>query len=158
MKNNFDVLATRSIELGNSLPIMPIDEIRLSVEFSELPEQREVVGRLVRELFNHENMHVRRIAVNACRRSRHFDVPDLESALTERLADSEHWVCYDAAWAIKDAEYDNPKIRELLLKNAASVQLPDDEVRLQSRRGDAQLQAQVQARKTLDALLQRSGG
>lgn len=158
MTSDFATLVARSIELGNSFPVMPVDEIRLSVEFAELPEQTEVVARLIRDLFHHENMHVRRIAVNACRRSRRFDVPGLEAALTEKLADHEPWVRYDAAWAIKDAQYDNPRIRELLLKNAASVRLPEDEERLKGNRGNAELQAQVQARKTLDALLQRSGG
>jgi hypothetical protein len=152
MSSDFDRLKEECIEVGDSFPVMPIDEIRLSVDFAELPDQVQVVERLVRELFNYPNMHVQRIAINACRRSQQFGVRGLKEALTEKLSDSEPWVRYDAAWAIHDAKYDSPKIREELLKNAATVRLPEDELRLRGNPGNAELQSQVRARKALDAL------
>ena len=77
MSINFESLAQASIELGNRSMIMPIEEIQLAVAFAELPDRLQVVDRLMRELFNNENMHVRRIAVNACRRSQAFEVVGL---------------------------------------------------------------------------------
>jgi hypothetical protein len=153
MIDKFDVLVSKSVELGNSFPIMPIEEIRLAVAFAELPNQEVVVSRLLHEIFHHENMHVRRIAVNACRRSNHFQVSGLKEALTTKLSDPEAWVCYDAAWAIFDAQFDSPEIRESLNKLADGISLSDGKALLQSNLGDAELQAKVKAKEVLTAIL-----
>ncbi|PSB56099.1 hypothetical protein [Chamaesiphon polymorphus] len=158
MHSQFDRLVAKSIELGNSFPVMPIEEIRLSVAFAELPDLHNVISRLVQELFEHENMHVRRIAINACRRAQTFDVQGLKEGLTNKLNDPEAWVRYDAAWAIHEAKYDNPLIRELLILNAGNVKLPDDENRVRENPGNSALQAQVKARKTLNALMDGQEG
>ncbi len=152
MSSRFDLLVDKSVRLANGFPIMPVEELRLSVAFAELPHQEEVVARLIRELFDHDNMHLRRIAINACRRSEMFSVPGLKEALTEKLFDPAAWVRYDAAWAIHDAQYDSPEIRRRLKVNAANSKLPDDEIRVRKNPSDAVLQAQVRARETLDAL------
>lgn len=149
----FNRLAAKSVKLGNSFPIMPIDEIRLSVAFAKLPDQEEVVSRLIRELFSHENMHVRRIAINACRRSGAFGVSGLKEALAEKLSDPEAWVRYDAAWAIEDAQFDSPEIRKKLTMLAANIKLPEDELSKEKNPSNADLQARVQARKTLDTII-----
>nr|CAP48572.1 putative integron gene cassette protein [uncultured bacterium] len=152
MFSRFNRLVRRSVALGNSFPIMPIDEIRLSVEFAELPNQPKVIDRLIRELFDHENMHVRRIAVNACRRSEHFDEPGLRDALVRRLSDEEAWVRYDAAWAIGDAGYDDAEIRNGLRAAAGDAKLPGDEERRAENPSDADLSAKVRALEVLDKL------
>ncbi|MEO8250491.1 MAG: hypothetical protein ABI589_14105, partial [Burkholderiales bacterium] len=110
---NFDQLKNKCIELSESFPIMPIDEIRLAGAFTELAEQERVVKRLIAELFDHPGLHVRRIAVNACRRSGAFGVPGLQAALTRKLEDSAAWVGYNAAWAIHSVGVDSPRIRRL---------------------------------------------
>jgi hypothetical protein len=158
MPSDFNALLSSCVDLGNSFPIMPIDEIRLAVAFTELPNQQEVVARLIQEPFHHHNMHVRRIAVNACRRSKHFDVPGLQDALTERLMDSEAWVRYDAAWAIHDAKYDSPKIRDLLSHNAGTMDLLEGESLLKINPSNSELQSQIRARKALNAILAPENG
>ena len=153
MTDKFDKLVHQSIVVGSNFPVMPIDEIRLASAFAALPNQKTVVTRLMTELFEHPNMHVRRIAVNACRRSAAFDVPGLQEALVRKLRDPEPWVQYDAAWALQAAGFDTPEIRQLLTELSAGVMLPDDEARVRSKPSDAALQLKVQARKTLLALL-----
>jgi len=155
MPDRFSQLVKKSVRLGNSFPIMPIDEIRLAVAFAELPDQERVVPRLITELFEHENMHVRRIAINACRRSKNFHVPGLKEALTRRLNDPAAWVCYDAAWAILDGQYDSPEIQEILILLSEGVSLLDDKARLRQNPSDAALQAKVKAKETLNAIKSR---
>lgn len=158
MSSDFEELKNRSIALGKSFPIMPIDEVRLAVAFAELPDIEQAVERLVAELFDHPDMHVRRIAVNACRRSEAFDVPSLKEAFTRRLEDSSAWVRYDAAWAIHAAAYDSPRIRQLLAGIAGDAPLVQLQEQVSSDLGNAELQAQARARETLDALGARNGG
>src|SRR5262245_55827433 len=124
--SKFDQLFASAVELGNRAMIMPIEELHLSIAFASLPNRVKVVTRLISELFDHQNMHVRRIAVNAARRSKAFDTPGLKEALTRRLSDPEPWVQYDAAWAIDEAGFDSPKIRKKLAAIAGDVKLPED--------------------------------
>ncbi len=147
----FRDLARRAVKLGEQRFIMPIDEIRLASEFAALPDQHEVVPRLVRELFGHSNMHVRRIAVNAVRRSQEFDVPGLADALTRMLSDPEPWVRYDAAWAIGTGGFDSAEIRRLLAIEASNCTAEDDDLRERSP-GDADVAARVRARDVLREL------
>src|ERR1043166_422181 len=149
----FRRLVDKSVRLGNRPTIMPIEELRLAVAFAELPCREEVVTNLIGELFDHQNMHVRRIAVIACRKSGAFGVPGLKEALTRKLADPEGWVRYDAAWAILEAKYDSSEIRACLAALADGISLPADRERVRRNLGDADLQAKVRARETLDALL-----
>ncbi|HJY75059.1 MAG TPA: M15 family metallopeptidase [Burkholderiales bacterium] len=149
----FRRLVDKSVRLGNRSMIMPIEELRLALAFAELPRQAEVITRLIGELFDHQNMHVRRIAVIACRKSRAFEVAGLKEALTRKLADPEGWVRYDAAWAILEAQYDSSEIRAQLAALADGVSLPADRERLRRNLGDDELQAKVRAREALDVLL-----
>lgn len=151
MSINFETLANASIELGQRPMIMPIEEMQLASSFVELPNRVEVVTRLVRELFDNENMHVRRIAINACRRAKTFDVAGLENALTERMNDPEPWVRYDAIWAIQEAGYDSPEIRSRLAAIAENFS-PDDEAHVRRSPGDAIVQTRVRAQRLLAAL------
>lgn len=109
--------------------------------------------RLIAELFDHPNLHVRRIAVNACRRSKAFEVPTLQDALTRKLEDHSAWVRYDAAWAIDSAAYDSPRIRQLLGEIAGIAPLSDLKEQVRNNLGNAELQARARARETLDALV-----
>ena len=152
MSLNFEKITKKCIELGDSFPIMPIDEIRLAVAFAELPNKEQVVARLIAELFDHPNMHVRRIAVNACRRAEAFSAPALQEALTRKLEDSAAWVRYDAAWAIHSAAYDSPEIRRLLCNIAGTKPLSELQEMVRGNRSNAELQAQARARETLDAI------
>lgn len=151
MASDFDHLALAAIALGTQPFIMPIDEIRMAHAFSSLPDTGQVVHRLVRELFDHENMHVRRIAVNATRHCKLFQAEGLQEALTRKLEDAEAWVRYDAAWAIQEAGYDSEDIRRLLAVEAARCS-PTDDAMLSSNRGDSSLQARVKARVVLEKL------
>ena len=151
MTSEFDRLAQAAIELGNQPVVMPIDEIQLAHAFTTLPDSELVVGRLLRELFDHENMHVRRIAVNAARRCKAFETEGLQEALARKLEDSEPWVQYDAAWAIQDAGYDSAEIRQLLGFEAAKC-TPADDFLLEKNKGNAELQARVKARKVLEGM------
>jgi hypothetical protein len=151
--STFDKLASEAAELGERTIIMPIDEIRLSAALAALPDQDKVVTRLISELFNHHNMHVRRIGVNAARRSKAFHTWGLKEALTARLSDPEAWVQYDAAWAIAEAGFDSPEIRERLAGIAGNVTIPEGEARVRADLGNSKLQAQLRAKKTLDSIL-----
>jgi hypothetical protein len=151
MSISFEALAKASIELGQRTMILPIEELRLVSAFVELPDPHRVVDRLVRELFNNDNMHVRRIAVSACRRAKAFDVQGLEEALTEKLSDPEPWVRYDAVWAIQEAGYDSPKIRSRVAMMAEGFTSGDEEY-LRKHPGDAVVQARVRAQKLLASL------
>lgn len=148
----FEKLKALAIALGDSFPIMPIDEIRLAVAFAKLLAKEHVVERLIDEMFDDPNMHVRRIAVNACRRAKAFDAPMLKEALTRKLEDPEPWVRYDAAWAIGDAGYDCPRIRQLLSAIAGIRPLAELKVLVRAHTSNAALQAQARARETLDLL------
>ena len=150
--SRFDRLVRKSVEMGNSFPIMPIEEALLSAKFAELPDQPKVVDRLIRELFDHENMHVRRIAIGACHRSQYFEAPGLRDALLRRLSDEEAWVRYDAAWAIGDAGYDDDETRSALKAAAGDAKLPEDEARLAENPSDADRSAKVRALKSLNKI------
>ena len=152
MFSKFRRLVRRAEKLSERIPIMPIDEIRLAVEFSELPNQPLVISRLIDELFDHDDMHVRRIAVNACRHSEHFDAPGLREALLDRLEDEEGWVRYDAAWTIGDGGYDDDEIRDALSVAARDATLPDDEILRQEDASNSDLSAKVRALEVLNAL------
>ena len=158
MSSAFEKIKNRCVELGESFPIVPIDEIRLAVAFAELPSKESVVERLIAELFDHPNLHVRRIAVNACRRSEAFEVPTLQDALTRKLEDHSAWVRYDAAWAIHSAAYDFPRIRQLLGEIAGIAPLSDLKEQVRNNLGNAELQARARARETLDALVSCNEG
>lgn len=149
--SKFDRLLAKAVKLGSQTVIMPIDEIRLATEFSSLANQERVVKRLMSEAFNHANMHVRRIAINACRRSESFDIDGLSSALTDKLSDPSAWVRYDAAWTILEAGFDSPEIR-FKLSQIAGTPSVDDERLLKLDPGNAELQAKVSAQQALNKL------
>jgi hypothetical protein len=123
-----------------------------------LPNPRKVVQRVLAELVDHDNPSLRRIGIHACRRIGVFQAPGLRAALLSKLSDSDAWVRYDAAWAVKDAGYDGKDVRDLLALLAGDAKLPEEEQRLQMRPGDAELAARVYARAALDRLVAGRGG
>jgi HEAT repeat protein len=151
--SRFSRLIRKSERLGVDSPIvMPVEEIRLAYLLSELPNKPKVVQRLMENYFDHSNPHVRRIAINACRRSECFEVAGLTDALIRKLQDEWDWVRYDAAWAIGDAGYDSPIVREALQEAAGDTKLPEDEILRAESPSDADLAARVRAREVLDDL------
>jgi hypothetical protein len=152
-KAKIDRLIGKTYALADQFPIMPIEEIRLSVAFAELPNPQQVVRRLLADLVDHDDMHVRRVGINACRRIGLFQIPGLRDAIVRRLSDPAHWVQYDAVWTVQAAGYDGPDVRRLLGRLAAGVHLPEDEERLKAGPSNAELAARVRARVALDKLL-----
>jgi hypothetical protein len=152
-KTKLDRLIAQTFALAEQFPVMPIEEIRLSVALAELPNPEQVVPRLLAELVDHEDMHVRRVGIHACRRIGRFQLPGVREAVLRRLADENAWVRYDAAWTAHEAGYDGPDVRQLLSALASGVRLPEDEERLRANPSDSELAARVRARQALDALL-----
>lgn len=151
-----DGLIAQTFSLAEQSVVMPIEEVRLSVFFAQLPNPEQVVPRLIAEVIDHENMHIRRVGIHACRRIGLFQAPGLRDAIIRRLADENAWVRYDAVWTVQDAGYDGPDVRQILGELAAGVRLPEDEERLRDNPSDADLAARVRARAALDSLLSRS--
>jgi hypothetical protein len=98
-KSKLDRLISRTYALAKKFPVMPVEEIRLSVALAELPNPEQVVPRLLTDLVDHVDMHARRVGIHACRRIRLFQFPGLREAIVRRLSDSNGWVRYDAVWA-----------------------------------------------------------
>jgi hypothetical protein len=146
----FSRLVQQTLERANG--ILPIQLAQLAAAFSELPNPRDVVANLLSRLFDHDSFHVRRVAVQACRRAKVFDVPGLRAALIEKLVDPSGWVRYDAAWAIREAGYDGADVRSALAKLADGITLPEEESNSKNA-SDAEWRARVEARKALDRLL-----
>lgn len=137
--------------LAHAGGMLPMQMARLATEFAQSPNPSMIVAQLLRELFDHESSHVRRVAVLSCQRIREFQVPGLQEALVRKLADPDWWVRYDAARTIREAGYDDDQVRKALTLLADEVKLPEAEAELQ-KRSNAELSARVQARKALDAL------
>ncbi|MDF3836519.1 hypothetical protein P3W85_26720 [Cupriavidus basilensis] len=135
--------------------ISAVEEIALAGQLAEQLEKPGMVERLVADLFDHENAHVRRIALNAVRRAHGYRQTDLTQALLRKLLDPDPWLRHDAAWILHEADLDSPQIRAMLRQLAGPVMLPYDQARARANPSDALLQAQVRARQTLDVLLAR---
>ncbi len=151
-KSRIDRLIAKTLALAGQFPVMPVEEVRLSVAFAELPEPEQVVPRLLAELIDHDDMHPRRVGIHACRRIGLFQFPGLRDAIIRRLADDNAWVRYDAVWTVKDARYDGPDVRRLLGGLASGVHLSEDEERLRANPSNSELAARVLAWSTLDSL------
>jgi hypothetical protein len=143
----------KALEYAEHKPIAGLHLAQLATALAELPNKNRVVLRVLAELVGHPNASGRRIGIHACRRAKRFDAAGLRDALIRCLDDSDPWVRYDAAWAIKDAGYDGPDVRTALALLASGIRLPEDETRLRANPSDAKLAAAVQARQSLDALL-----
>ncbi|QOT77332.1 hypothetical protein [Cupriavidus basilensis] len=135
--------------------ISAVEEIALAGQLAEQLEKPGMVERLVADLFDHENSHVRRIALNAVRRAHGYRQADISLALLRKLGDPEPWLRHDAAWVLHEAGLDSPHIRAALRQLAGPVMLPYDLNRAKANPTDALLHAQVRARQALDVLLAR---
>lgn len=155
MQIRYRMLMYRMSRLAGQNNMTSVQEIGFATELAELVVKEGLAERVVADLFDHEDAQIRRIAVNAIRRTGRYDVPGLQAALIRRLADAEPWVRHDAAWVMQDSRMDGGLLRAALRRLAGNVQLPQDAVRAKSAPGDALLQAQVRARQTLDALLKK---
>jgi hypothetical protein len=151
MPATYESLVSATIELGKRHIVMPIEEMQLASALASLPNSDNVVARMISELFSHPNMHVRRIAISASRRSKAFGVIGLRDALTFALNDPEAWVRYDATWAIQEAGFDSPEIRELLT-SIAKGSMPEDKEQARKHPANAELRARLRASELLEAL------
>ena len=141
----FEQLEKEAIEILDSEIVMPIDEIRLGTAFSELPQPEEVAQRLIKTLFQHNNFHIRRVAVQAWRRIANLDVSGLREVLLQALEDPEGWVRYDAAWAIRSIGYKDKTIMHSLAKLADGAVYPDHREELEASLSDSNNRARLEA-------------
>ncbi len=155
MQIRYRMLVFKMSRLASQNKLTAVQEIGFATELAELVVKEGIAERVVQELFDDEHAQLRRIAINAIRRTGRFDVPGLQSALLRRLSDAEPWLRHDAVWVMQEAAMDGGLVRAGLRRLAGTVQLPQDAVRAKSNPGDALLQAQVRARQALDALLKK---
>lgn len=155
MQIRYRMLAYKLSRLAGQNKLTSVQEIGFATELAELVVKEDLADRVVAELFDHEHPQIRRIAINAIRRTGRYDVAGLQAALLRRLADAEPWLRHDAAWVVQEAGMDGGLLRAALRRLAGNVQLPQDAVRAKSNPGDGLLQAQVRARQYLDALLKK---
>ncbi|MBY4895563.1 hypothetical protein K6V06_00950 [Cupriavidus sp. AU9028] len=149
------MLMFKMSRLAGQDKLTAVQEIGFATELAELVQKEGLAERVVQELFDDAHPQIRRIAVNAIRRTGQFEVNGLQGALLRRLSDPEPWVRHDAAWVIQEAKMDGGLLRAGLRRLAGSVQLPQDAVRAKENPTDGLLQAQVRARQILDAMLKK---
>ncbi len=152
----YRMLLFKMSRLANRNKLSGVEAIAFAGQFAELTASQEDAERLVADLFDHDNPQVRRIGLNAIRRSQRFTGPSLLPALLRRLADPEAWLRHDAVWVVQEAELDGAELRASLRRLAGGVQLPHDAVRARANPADAPLHAQVRARQALDTLIIKS--
>lgn len=133
-----------------------VEEISLAGQFTELIASQEDADRVIEDLFDHDNAHVRRIGLSAIRRSRRYGGRLLLPALLRRMADVEGWLRHDAIWILQEGSMDGAELRAALRRVAGNVRLPQDAVRAKNNPSDAHLQAAVRARQYLDVLIAKS--
>lgn len=152
----FDKLAEKAIEILDADFVMPIDEIRMGTAFSKLPKPAEVAVKLMSTLFQHDNFHVRRVAVQAWRRIGDPNVPGLREALMQALIDAEGWVRYDAAWAIRVLGYKDQKMLDALAVVASGAIYPKDEAELNAQLSNSKSRARFEAAQAIYDLSTRA--
>ena len=145
----FNELASEAIDILDADFVMPIDEIRLGNEFSELPEPEKVAEKLISTLFKHHNFHVRRVAVQAWRRIAIPNAKGIREALLQALEDPEEWIKYDAAWAICEIGYRDKEILNALAVVADGAIYPDDEEKLEEELSNGKNCARLKAAQTI---------
>ncbi|WP_255581502.1 hypothetical protein [Cupriavidus sp. AU9028] len=155
MQLRYRMLMFKMSRLAGQDKLTAVQEIGFATELAELVQKEGLAERVVQELFDDAHPQIRRIAVNAIRRTGQFEVNGLQGALLRRLSDPEPWVRHDAAWVIQEAKMDGGLLRAGLRRLAGSVQLPQDAVRAKENPTDGLLQAQVRARQILDAMLKK---
>ena len=155
MQLRYRMLVFKLNRLNPQDRVSAVEEIALAGQLAEQLEKPGMVERVVADLFDHDNSHVRRIALNAVRRAHGYLQTDISLALLRKLRDPEPWLRHDAAWILHEAGLDSPHIRAALRQLAGPVMLPYDQARARANPSDAMLHAQVRARQALDVLLAR---
>lgn len=152
----YRMLLFKASRLAAKNKMSNVEEVSLAGQFAELLESQDDADRLITDLVDNENAHLRRIGLHAIRRARRFGGRVLMPALLRRLADTEGWLRHDAVWIVQEAKLDGGELRAGLRRLAGNIQLPQDAVRARDNPGDANLQAAVRARQALDVLIQKS--
>jgi len=142
--------------LANKNKLNGVEEISLAGQFTELIASQEDADRVITDLFDHENAHVRRVGLSAIRRTRRFGGRLLLPALLRRMVDAEGWIRHDAVWILQEAALDGAELRAALRRVAGNVRLPQDAVRAKQNPADGHLHAAVRARQYLDVLIAKS--
>ena len=86
--SEFEKLEKQVLALAARTVIMPIDEIRLASALGSLKDLPKKVPSLV-AWGRHENLHVRRVAINALVRGAQLEAAGVKALLVERLSESE---------------------------------------------------------------------
>ncbi|XQM36785.1 HEAT repeat domain-containing protein [Cupriavidus sp. H19C3] len=152
----YRMLLFKASRLAAKNKLSNVEEISLAGQFAELLESQEDADRLIEDLVDHENPHMRRIGLHAIRRARRFGGQALLPALLRRLVDPEAWLRHDAVWIVQEAKLDGGELRASLRRVAGNTRLPQDAIRARDNPGDGALQAAVRARQVLDVLIQKS--
>lgn len=155
MQLRYRMLMFKMSRLAGQDKLTAVQEIGFASELAELVQKEGLAERVVQELFDDPHPQIRRIGINAIRRTAHYEVDGLQSALLRRLSDVEPWVRHDAVWVIQEAKMDGGLLRAGLWRLAGSTQLPQDAVRAKETPTDGLLQAQVRARQILDEMLKK---
>lgn len=152
----YRMLLFKMSRLASKNKLIGTEEISLAGQFSELVASQEDADRVIADLFEHENAHVRRIGLSVIRRTRRFGGRMLMPALLRRLGDVEGWLRHDAVWIVQEGGLDGAELRAALRRVAGKVQLPADAVRAKANPADGALHAAVRARQALDVLIRKS--
>ncbi|CAG9171882.1 hypothetical protein [Cupriavidus pinatubonensis] len=133
-----------------------VEEVSLAGQLAEMIDSPDAAQRVLADLADHANPQIRRITLNAIRRSHQVSAPDLPAVLLRRMADTEALIRHDAVWIVQDNKMDGAELRAALRRLAGKVRLPWDADRARTNPSDATLMAQVRARVALDKLLEKS--
>src|SRR5437879_2676258 len=77
----YHILLFKMNRLAGRNKLSGVEEISLSGQLAEMVDSASTAARVIADLFDHANPQVRRIALNAIRRSRQFSSPELQPAL-----------------------------------------------------------------------------
>ena len=133
-----------------------VEEVSLAGQLAEMIDSPDAAQRVLADLADHANPQIRRITINAIRRSHQLGAPGLPAVLLRRMADAEPLLRHDAVGIVLDNKMDGAELRAALRRLAGKVQLPRDADRARANPSDAGLAAQVRARLALDKLLEKS--
>lgn len=134
--------------LGGADAVFPIEIFSLSRKIADL-KSRESAFRLIRQFHSHQSFYVRRAVVIAIRFIGREASSTCLDLLLSSTNDSEAWVRYDAFWALGEAEIEDQRIREVLLRHSVEyVEWPLEKLE-ELKPTDPEEYAKIQAAKSL---------
>ena len=142
--------------LGSADAVFPFEIFSLSRKIADL-KSRESAYRLIRQFHGHQNFYVRRAVVIAIRFIGREAATECLDLLLSSAKEGEAWVRYDAFWALGEAEIEDERIREVLLRHSVEyVEWPLE--RLEGvKPTEAEEHAKIRAAKSLRLYEQLAG-